>query len=139
MLAARQLSFFKSKQQRGTAPPAPTEFSIHVAIADLLRRWALPGIEWSHFPAGELRSQATAGRLHRMGTRRGWADFQIFDSKGAVMFLEIKRPGGRLSEDQRRIADHMKQAGHKFEVVDSVESAIGVLVVWGVVRRMTVQ
>jgi hypothetical protein len=75
-----------------------------------------------------------------MGLRRGFPDFQIFDSKGRVMFLEIKRPGAKLSEDQRRIADHMKQAGHKFEVVDSVESAISVLVVWGVVvRRMAVQ
>jgi hypothetical protein len=28
----------------------------------------------------------------------------------------------------------MRKAGHRFEVVDSVEAAIGVLVVWGVVR-----
>jgi hypothetical protein len=130
----RQLDLLEARRQRGTAPPSPSEFLIHVAIADLLRRWAVPGVEWTHFPAGELRSQATAGRLHRMGTRRGWADFQIFDSKGGVMFLEIKRPGGRLSEDQRRIADHMKRAGHKFAVIDSIEKAISVLVVWGVVR-----
>jgi hypothetical protein len=41
------------------------------------------------------------------------------------------RPSGRLSEDQQRIADHMRRAGHRFEVVDSVEAAISVLVVWG--------
>jgi hypothetical protein len=33
----------------------------------------------------------------------------------------------------------MKRAGHRFEVVDSVEAAISTLVVWGVVRRLTVQ
>ena len=37
------------------------------------------------------------------------------------------------------IADHMKRAGHRFEVVDSVEAAISVLVVWGVARGMAVQ
>ncbi|WP_424620811.1 VRR-NUC domain-containing protein [Bradyrhizobium sp.] len=53
--------------------------------------------------------------------------------------MEVKRPGGRLSPDQQRIADHMKRAGHRFEVVDSVEAAISVLVVWGVARGMAVQ
>ena len=41
--------------------------------------------------------------------------------------------------DQQRIADHMKRAGHRFEVVDSVEAAISVPVVRGVVRGMAVQ
>ena len=36
-------------------------------------------------------------------------------------------------------ADHMKRAGHAFEVIDSVEAVISVLVVWGVVRAMTMQ
>jgi hypothetical protein len=58
---------------------------------------------------------------------------------GRVMFLELKRPGGRLSEDQQRIAAHLRRAGHAFEVVDSVERAIEVLVSWNVVRTMTVQ
>jgi hypothetical protein len=135
----RQLSLFKSRRQRGTLPPAPSEFSLHVTIADVLLRWSLPGVEWTHFPAGELRTAATAGKLARMGTRRGWADFQIFHADGRVMLLEIKRPGGKLSEDQRRIADHMLAAGHAFEVVNSVEAAIEVLVGWNVVRSMTVQ
>jgi hypothetical protein len=38
----RQLHLFKSRKQRGQVPPAPSEFSLHVTIADLLRRWALP-------------------------------------------------------------------------------------------------
>jgi hypothetical protein len=138
--SARQLHLFHGKRQRGQAPQtSPSQFSLHVTIADLLRRWALPSVEWTHFPAGELRSAATAGRLARMGTRRGGPDFQIFHADGRVAFLEIKGPGARLSPDQRRIADHIKRAGHRFEVVDSVEAAISVLVVSGVVRAMTVQ
>jgi hypothetical protein len=134
-----QLHLFKGKRQRGEMPPAPSEFQLHVTIADLLRRWAMPGWEWTHLPFGELRAAATAARLARMGVRRGYPDFALFCRDGRCAFLEVKRPGGRLSEDQRRIADHLKRAGHCFEVVDSVEAAISVLVVWGVVRRMTVQ
>jgi hypothetical protein len=33
----------------------------------------------------------------------------------------------------------MRQSGHRFEVVDSVERAIGVLVDWNVMRSMMVQ
>jgi hypothetical protein len=68
--------------------------------------------------------------INLIGTRRGWPDFQIFHADGRCAFLEVKRPGGRLSPDQQRIADHMKRAGHRFEVVDSVEAAISVLVAW---------
>ena len=75
-----------SHKQRGPLLPSPSEFSLHVTIADVLRRWALPGVEWTHFPAGELRTAATAGKLARMGTRRGWADFQIFHADGRVSF-----------------------------------------------------
>jgi hypothetical protein len=131
-----QLSLFKSRR-RGT--PTPSEFALHVAIADVLRRWSLPGVEWTHFPAGELRTAATAGKLARMGVQRGWADFQLFHADGRVMFLEVKRPGGKLSPDQNRIANHLKRAGHQFEMVDSTQAAIAVLVSWGAVRSMTVQ
>ena len=50
------------------------------------------------------------------------------------MFLEIKRPGGKLSPDQQRIADHMRRAGHRYEVVDSVEAAIAWLKSRGTLR-----
>jgi hypothetical protein len=133
------LDLLKSRRQRGVMPPGLSEFSIHVAIADLLRRWALPGWEWTHLPFGELRSPATAGWLARMGVKRGYADFAFFHADGRVAFMEVKREGGKLSPDQQRIADHMRKAGHRFEVVDSIEAAISTLVVWGVVRRMTVQ
>lgn len=67
-VTAGQLHLFKSSRQRGTAPPAPSEFCLHVTIADVLRRWSLPNWQWVHLPFGEYRTAATAGRLARMGT-----------------------------------------------------------------------
>ena len=42
-MPARQLSLFKGKRQRGVAAPPPKEFATHCALADLLRRWTMPG------------------------------------------------------------------------------------------------
>ena len=55
-MPARQLSLFKGKRQRGVAAPPPKEFATHCALADLLRRWTMPGWVWTHFPSGEERS-----------------------------------------------------------------------------------
>jgi hypothetical protein len=87
----------------------------------------------------ELRTAATAGKLARMGTRRGYPDFMIFHADGRVDFLEVKRPGGKLTSDEAHIAARMIRAGHRFTVVDSFKAAVSVLVTWGVVRGVGVQ
>ena len=86
------------------------------------------------FPAGELRRPPRPEGCNAWACAPVWPDFQIFHADGRACFLELKRPGGRLSPDRQRIADHLRRAGHDFAVVDSVEAAISVLVVWGVVR-----
>ena len=90
------------------------------------------------FSRRRIQNRRHRGPVSGMGVRRGWPDIQTFHADGRVMFLEIKRPGGKLSPDQRRIADHLIAAGHAFKVVDSVEAAIQLLVDWNVVRTMRV-
>ena len=63
----RQLSLFKSRRQRGTLPPAPTEFASQAFLVDLIRHTIHPAWRFTHFPAGELRDPAAAGRLKRLG------------------------------------------------------------------------
>jgi hypothetical protein len=125
---------FVENRQRGTVPPVAPEFALHCMVADTLKRWALPEWEWTHLPFGEYRSAATAGKLARMGVRRGYADFAFFHADGRVAFLELKRRGRRLSPDQERIAGHMLRAGHLFACVDDYRDAVEVLTRWGVVR-----
>jgi hypothetical protein len=48
--------------------------------------------------------------------------------------LEIKSRTGRLSPDQQRLADFRRAAGHNFEVVTDIETAIELRKSWGVVR-----
>ncbi|PSO30115.1 hypothetical protein [Bradyrhizobium sp. MOS002] len=89
-MTERQLHLFRSRKQRGQALPAPGEFQLHVTIADILRRWALPSWEWVHLPFGEHRSAATAGRLARMGVRKGYPDFALFCIDGRVADRSLK-------------------------------------------------
>jgi hypothetical protein len=96
----RQLSLFKGKRQRGVHPPAPKEFSIHCMVADDLRRFCPLDWRWTHFPAGEARTETTGARLKRMGTQPGWPDFILLSPAGRFHGLELKRRGNALSDTQ---------------------------------------
>jgi hypothetical protein len=143
MATARQLHLFKSRRQKGSAPPAPSEYQLHVAVADMLRRWINPGWKWSHFPAGEERpAQIINGkrvsfagaRLKKMGLNRGFPDFMFFHADGRVCFLELKRPGETLDDEQDEIARHLIRAGHGYLWTASFDDAIATLVDWRALR-----
>lgn len=129
----RDLDLFKSRRQRGKAPPSAKEFDLHVLIADILKRWCLPTWRYTHVASGEHRTKATAGRLARMGVKPGWPDFQFFHLSGACCFIELKRYGGRISEDQQDIAFHLIRAGHGYLLTDSFTDALNALRNWGIV------
>jgi hypothetical protein len=143
----RQLHLFKGKRQRGVKPPAPKEFASHVVIADMLRRWCVPGWIWTHFPAGEDRGHVTvmrkgkpvtfspaASRLKRMGLRPGFPDFLFFSKTRACAFLELKRKGETTSDDQDEVIAFMRDAGHAVLTTDSVPHAVTFLKAIGVLR-----
>lgn len=143
-----QLDLFKSKRQRGTRAPAPKEFAVHCALADLIRRWINPGWIWTHFPAGEERPAEfidgkrvsyAGARLQRMGLNGGWPDFQFFHIAGQVDFLELKRRGEHPTSVQEAIGKHLSAAGHGYLCTDSFDVAVAYLVARGILRSMTVQ
>jgi hypothetical protein len=117
------------------APVVRTKESLlQCAVADLLRRHALPEWRWSHFPAGERRDVITGAKLKRFGLQRGWPDIQLLSPHGRFYGLELKRIGESLTEDQ---ADFqiwcIKNAVH-YSVAYSTEEALAVLNAWGALR-----
>jgi hypothetical protein len=137
-MTVRQLHLFKSRRQRGTKlPPAP-EFSLHCMVADDLRRWAMPGWVFTHFPAGERRDEVTGARLKRMGLMRGLPDFMLFPPKEApeprTHFLELKRRGGKLSEHQAGFQLWCMLNGYPFAAADNYDAAVAILKQWGALR-----
>lgn len=130
----RQLSLFKGKRQRGIAPPPAREFALHCMVADVLKRFLMPQWRYTHLPMGELRDSVTASRLKRMGVTRGWPDLMFISATGEVCFMELKRRGNHLTEDQDAIATFLINADLRYNCVDNFQDAITVLKVWGVVR-----
>jgi hypothetical protein len=137
-----QLTLFGKRQR---APRAAPEFNLHVLIANILRRWGSKGWDWTHLPFGEYRgdperARITGARLKRMGAGKGWPDFMFFApaiddcTPGCVYFLELKRKGGRLTDEQKALMQSLRMKGHRYGVADNFDDAIAILKTWGAVR-----
>jgi len=126
--------------KRKTAARRPLEFSLHVAVADVLRRWSTPGWRWTHLPFGEHRNAITGARLKRMGTQVGWPDFVLLspailpDLSGVAHFLELKREGAKLSEFQQAFADFCVDNHYPHYWTANFADAVNMLKTWGAVR-----
>jgi hypothetical protein len=111
----------------------PTEFQVHTAVAEHLRLRAAPGVLWLHCPNGERRDARTGAKLKYMGLLAGAADLLLWH-RGASFALELKRPGGRLSDAQREFAARFADAGGHTAVAEGVDEAIAVLEGWQLLR-----
>jgi len=127
-----QLHLLKSKKRKGKVPPPPLEFTLHVMVAEVLRRWCNPGWEWTHLPFGEKRHIATAARLKRMGVRPGFPDFLFAGPNEKLVWLELKRRGNKLSPAQEKIEAHLRQCGFDYLVADNVRDAVAWLRSFGI-------
>lgn len=125
------------------------ERQIHTDIVQLLRLTAAPGVVFFHV-ANERRTTPREGAfLKRMGVLAGVADFTILIpqmhthgfgapcTKGcrpAIGFLEVKRPGGRLSASQEQFRDDVTAIGCLWGLVYSMADAEKMLRSWGAIR-----
>jgi hypothetical protein len=127
--------FPRSVRPRKAKAPRPKEIALHMAVADVLRRFAKPDWRWSHFPAGELRDKRTAGKLKAMGLQPGWPDF-IFLSPVAGQFyaLELKRMGEDLTDEQKEFRKWCFDNLVPYAVAWSIDDAMAALGWFGVLR-----
>lgn len=121
------------------------ERQIHTDIVQLLRLTAAPGVVFFHV-ANERRTTPKEGAfLKRMGVLAGVADFTLLvpynPHKGGTTtypaipaFLEVKRPGGRLSAAQEQFRDDVTAIGCLWGLVYSMTDAEKMLRSWGAIR-----
>lgn len=96
------------------------EFRFSCVVADYLRK-ALPSTAaWSHFPAGENRSEITGARLKRMGLAKGWPDYLVIHD-GKLIGLELKAGKGSVSKEQAEVGEAFVANGMSWTVVRSLE------------------
>jgi hypothetical protein len=129
-----QLHLFGGKRQRGCAVPAPSEYQLHCAVVDTVRRWIMPGWIYTHPASGEKRDAVTAARLKRMGVTPGFPDLAFFGPRGEVCWVELKAKRGRLSEVQGDVASHLIAAGHGYLCSSDYRDIIETLRGWGILR-----
>ena len=118
------------------------EFRLQCAVADYLRRMALPGVYWTALPFGEKRSKATAGRLKRAGVRAGAADFLIV-KHGLAIMLELKLATDTArgikktyqNADQKATQADFEAAGGTYFLAHGYDEAIACLEERFIVRR----
>jgi hypothetical protein len=123
------------KPRARKAPLArPKESKLQCAVADLLRRHALPKWQWTHFPAGEWRGVITGARLKRFGVQRGWPDIQLLSPTGKFHGLELKRAGETLTDDQADFQVWCIANAVPYAVAYSIDEAITALDSWGCLR-----
>jgi hypothetical protein len=111
-----------------------SELQLHIAIVDLLKATAAPGVIWWHTPNGERRDKRTAAKLKAMGVRPGVSDLIISAPSGQMMFMEIKCGGGRCTDAQSDFFAAMRANGHSCAVVWSLDEAVAVLSAWGAIK-----
>ena len=109
MVAGRQLHLFRSRRQRGQSPPGPSEFQSQCFLIDVIRRWIDPGGGSLTCHQANIAIRSPRSRLQRLGVVAGWPDLQFAGPDQKMVFLELKRRGGRLSEAQAAMRAHLRR------------------------------
>jgi hypothetical protein len=111
---------------------------IHVAVLQWIETVA-PELIVFHPASGEFRDAITAGKLKRMGVRRGIPDLVILPPDGRAAFLEIKSPTGRLSPEQQDFGAWCAAHGYRWGVARGIDDARRVFDDWNIATRETMQ
>ena len=106
------------------------EAAIQRAVIEHLRLRAKPDVLWLHVPNGERRDKITGAKLKRMGVVPGTADL-LFWHRGNSFALELKAPGGRLTDMQLEFAARFADAGGHSAVAESIDRALACMEAWG--------
>jgi hypothetical protein len=72
-------------------------------------------------------------QLRRLGTLAGASDLLLWH-QGNSFALELKAPGGRLSESQLEFLARFNDAGGHTAVAEGIDRALAVLEAWGILR-----
>jgi hypothetical protein len=70
--------------------------------------------------------------LRKMGMTPGASDL-VIGKRGRMFCLEVKAPGGTVSENQRTFCAWCERTGIPYRVVYSVQETLGQLRAWGVI------
>lgn len=105
-----------------------TEEGIQRVVIEMRDLWApqIPRLGLLfHIPNGGQRKSGEAGRLKAMGTVPGMPDLclPVRTQRFGALYIELKKPGGKLSKAQEERIPRLREAGNDVQVCDSIEKA----------------
>jgi hypothetical protein len=109
------------------------EDQIQRAVFEHLRVRGAPDVFAFHVPNGGWRSRIEAAILEGLGVRAGVPDV-IVVKNGRTYALELKTPGGRLTEAQYAAHAALRTAGAAVATSFSLDDALAQLERWGLLR-----
>lgn len=118
MTAAQLVNGQNAKAKRGHP-----EADIQRAIVKALRR-ALPhGLVHASINEQRKGNRRAQGIATGMGAHPGFPDLQVM-CEGRMLFIEVKSPEGRLSDNQAAFRDWCQAEGHSWALCRSVDDAL---------------
>jgi VRR-NUC domain len=109
------------------------EAQIQRAVFQHIRLRLAPGAFAFHVPNGGARRPIEAAILKGLGVTAGVPD--VIAIKGGRTFaLELKAPGGRLTDAQRAAHEALRAAGAEVAIADSLGAALRQLQDWSLLR-----
>jgi hypothetical protein len=134
MSAAAQAHTIETDAPRPKRRYGNREAAIQAGVVEWIRACA-PQVIVFAVPNGGLRSKSEAGRMKWTGTLAGIPDLCILAPGGIARFIEIKGPGGTLSEEQKSMILALAKRGAPCAVVTSIDDARAVFEQWGIQTR----
>jgi hypothetical protein len=129
-----QATLLGSDFQAARARDGNAEARIQASIV----QWALisaPDLLVFAVPNGGLRSESEAARMKWTGTLAGVPDLAIIGPGGRAFFVEIKTPGGRLSDAQQTFVERLMVLGAPFAIARSIDDVRRAFAIWGIETR----
>lgn len=94
---------------------------------------AAPSVVWWYTSNGGNRSTAEAGRFKALGVKAGVPDLLVVRA-GQLFALELKAPGGRVSNAQQEMLAELQAAGAQTAVAFGLDEALAEFERWGLIR-----
>ena len=99
--------------------PHVSEAALQTSIVAWLRLCVSP---WTfHCPNGGFRNKIEAGRLKAQGVKAGIPDIGVPLPDGKILWIEVKAPGGVLSEPQKAFRDHIMALNGMWALVYDID------------------
>jgi VRR-NUC domain len=110
------------------------EHAIQVALIHELRYRLRPAVISFAIPNGGHRHIGVAKKLKAEGVLAGMPDLGFAVEDGRTHWIEMKAPGGDISDNQEIVRDRLIRLGHNWAMAKSVEEALEHLDAWKVLR-----